>query len=196
VNSSLPVYPRQPLKEKGRWSDAQVVWPFASRKTIKDSGEPFSSCLLCWAALVIWIPSHAPWNKRTGQRSRARSREFASQVSGQITEVRGRADNNMFTRTGRALRSSILRFFSGGVDHRQGAAAARKPPDLAGQAKGRRSAGRLSKPSPPTTPEQQAKYIAGSASRPGGALDAQPSSRSRKEDINLKRTQVCAGPPP
>jgi RND family efflux transporter MFP subunit len=176
----LLVYPKAPRKGPTSGRPDRVA-RFA-REALKTVATLLILVLAVLAALVIWDSYvTAPWT-RDGS-VRVQVARIASQVSGQITEVR--VVDNQYVHQGDVLYVIDPFDFQVALDTGQ-AQLRQKAADL--QVKRMESERRQHLSNLATTPEQQQIY-AGSAVQAQAAFDA-AQEQVRQADINLKRTQV------
>jgi RND family efflux transporter MFP subunit len=175
----LPVYPRAP---KGRGSGRPNRMARFARAMLKAAATIVILVLAVLAALVTWDSYvTAPWT-RDGS-VRVQVARIASQVSGQITEVR--VLDNQFVHKGDVL--YVIDPFDFQVALDTGKAQLRqKAADL--QVKQMEAERRQHLSNLATTPEQQQIYV-GSAIQAKAAFD-EAQQQVAQADINLKRTQV------
>src|SRR6267378_3513453 len=176
----LPVDPRPPLKGPGSPRPGRTA-RFV-RKTLKTVATLLILVLAGAAALVIWDSYvTAPWT-RDGS-VRVQVARIASQVSGQITEVR--VVDNQYVHQGDVL--YVIDPFDFQVALDTGNAQLRqKAADL--QVKQMEAERRQHLSNLATTPEEQ-QLFAGNAIQAQAAFDA-AQQQVAQADINLKRTQV------
>jgi RND family efflux transporter MFP subunit len=176
----LPVYPKAPLKGAASGRSGRVA-RFA-REALKTVATLLILILAVLAAVVIWDSYiTAPWT-RDGS-VRVQVARIASQVSGQITEVR--VVDNQYVHQGDVL--YVIDPFDFQVALDTGNAQLRqKAADQ--QVKQMEAERRQHLSNLATTPEQQQIY-AGSAIEAQAAFDA-AQQQLAQADINLKRTQV------
>jgi RND family efflux transporter MFP subunit len=176
----LPAYPKAPLEEPvpGRPSR---IGRFA-RETLKTAATLLILALAVLAALVIWdFYVTAPWT-RDGS-VRVQVARIASQVSGQITEVR--VVDNQYVHQGDVLYVIDPFDFQVALDTAK-AQLDQKAADL--QVKQMEAERRQHLSNLATTPEEQQIYT-GNAIQAQAAFDA-AQQQLAQADINLKRTQV------
>jgi RND family efflux transporter MFP subunit len=176
----LPIGPKAPLK--GPVSGRPGRMARFARETLKTAATLLILVLAVLAALVIWDSYvTAPWT-RDGS-VRVQVARIASQVSGQITEIR--VVDNQYVHKGDVL--YVIDPFDFQVALDTGKAQLRQK--AADQQVKRMQAERRQHLSDlATTPEQQQIY-AGSAIQAQAAFDA-AQQQVAQADINLKRTQV------
>jgi len=176
----LPVYPKAPLKGPVSGRPGRVA-RFA-REALKTAATVLILVLAVLAAVVIWDSYvTAPWT-RDGS-VRVQVARIASQVSGQITEVR--VVDNQYVHQGDVL--YVIDPFDFQVALDTGNAQLRqKAADL--QVKQMEAERRQHLSNLATTPEEQ-QLFAGNAIQAQAAFDA-AQQQVAQADINLKRTQV------
>jgi len=176
----LPVYPKAPLKGPVSGHPGRVA-RFA-REALKTAATVLILVLAVLAAVVIWDSYvTAPWT-RDGS-VRVQVARIASQVSGQITEVR--VVDNQYVHQGDVL--YVIDPFDFQVALDTGNAQLRqKAADL--QVKQMEAERRQHLSNLATTPEEQ-QLFAGNAIQAQAAFDA-AQQQVAQADINLKRTQV------
>jgi RND family efflux transporter MFP subunit len=179
-NERLPINPRSPLK--GPVSGRSGRLARFAREALKMAATLLILVLAVLAALVIWDSYvTAPWTRDGSVRVQVAN--IASQVSGQITEVR--VVDNQYVHQGDVL--YVIDPFDFQVALDTGKAQLRqKAADL--QVKQMQAERRMHLSDLATTPEQQQLY-AGSAMQAQAAFDAAQQQLARA-DIDLKRTQV------
>jgi RND family efflux transporter MFP subunit len=176
----LPAYPKAPLEEPVPGRPSRIA-RFA-RETLKTAATLLILALAVLAALVIWdFYVTAPWT-RDGS-VRVQVARIASQVSGQITEVR--VVDNQYVHQGDVLYVIDPFDFQVALDTAK-AQLDQKAADL--QVKQMEAERRQHLSNLATTPEEQQIYT-GNAIQAQAAFDA-AQQQLAQADINLKRTQV------